>query len=288
MRPSSFDYHRAESLGHALELLARFGEDGRPVAGGQSLVPMMNLRLARPAHLVDINALPLDRIEFDGGIMRIGALVRHERYFGEPRIKAHFPAFLDAVHWIGHPTIRRHGSIGGSISHADPTAELPAVALLYDAIIVASSQAGARRIAAADFFHSAYVTALEPGEMVTSVEFEIPPPASAGSFIELGERRGDFATASVGVSITFERGTITKAAIVCCGADLVPVRARSIEAFLAGQPLNAPEATEAGRRFAAEVDPSGDHIAGAAYKKALIGELTRRAIETACHRALGN
>jgi len=286
MRPASFEYHKAADIEDAVRLLAEFGDEGRPIAGGQSLVPMMNLRLARPGHLVDINALALDKIEFDGGVMRVGALVRHERYAGDPRIAEHFPALLDAVHWIGHPTIRRHGSIGGSISHADPTAELPAAAVLYDASMVVRSMEGERRIAAADFFESAYVTALQPGDLLVAVEFPIPPANSTGSFLEIGERRGDFAIASVGTAIEFDGGAITKAAIVCCGADLVAIRAPDIEAFLVGKPLDAPPAKEAGAMFAAGVEPSSDHVAGAEYKTALIGELTQRAIEAACARAL--
>lgn len=286
MRPASFEYHKAADIEDAVRLLAEFGDEGRPIAGGQSLVPMMNLRLARPGHLVDINALALDEIEFDGGVMRVGALVRHERYAGDPRIAEHFPALLDAVHWIGHPTIRRHGSIGGSLSHADPTAELPAAAVLYDATMIVRSLEGERRIAAADFFESAYVTALQPGDLLVAVEFPIPPANSTGSFMEIGERRGDFAIASVGAAIEFEGGVITKAAIVCCGADLVAIRAPDIEAFLIGKPLDAPPAKEAGAMFAAEVEPSSDHVAGAEYKTALIGELTQRAVEAACARAL--
>lgn len=286
MRPASFEYHKAADIEDAVRLLAEFGDEGRPIAGGQSLVPMMNLRLARPSHLVDINALALNDIEFEGGIMRIGALVRHERYAQDPRIAEHFPAFMDAVHWIGHPTIRRHGSIGGSLSHADPTAELPAAAVLYDASIIVRSLEGERRVPASEFFESAYVTTLEPGELVVGVEFPIPSRKSTGSFMEIGERRGDFAIASVGATLEHDGDHITKAAIVCCGADLVAIRAPTIEAFLVGQPLASPQAEEAGRTFAAEVEPSSDHVAKAEYKQALIGELTRRAIETACARAL--
>ncbi|WP_019171695.1 FAD binding domain-containing protein [Pseudaminobacter salicylatoxidans] len=286
MRPASFEYHRATSLGHALELLAEFGEDGRPIAGGQSLVPMMNFRLARPGHLVDINKLPLNSIESDGQMLRIGALTRHIAYFDNPLIARHFPAFLDAVHYIGHPTIRRNGSIGGSISHADPTAELAAVCMLYDAEIIARSTAGERRIRADEFFLSAYVTALEPGEMVVGVELPVPPSSSTGSFIELAERSGDFATAAIGVSIEFSSGRITRASIVCSGADLVPIRAREAEDFLQGKPLDAAEASEAARLFAASIDPVDDHIASADYRRGLIGKLTQRAIEAACNRAL--
>lgn len=286
MRPASFEYHRATSLEHALELLGEFGENGRPIAGGQSLVPMMNFRLARPGHLVDINRLPLNSIEIDGALLRIGALTRHIAYFDNPLIARHFPAFLDAVHYIGHPTIRRNGSIGGSISHADPTAELPAVSVLYDADIVVRSTAGERRIKAPEFFLSAYVTALEPGEMVVAVEFPIPPPASTGSFIEVGERSGDFATASIGIALEYGHGNITKAAMVCCGADLFPMRAPEVEAYLVGKPLANPPSAEAGGIFAASIDPVDDHIASADYRRGLMAELTHRAISAACTRAL--
>ncbi|MGB3391067.1 MAG: xanthine dehydrogenase family protein subunit M [Pseudaminobacter sp.] len=286
MRPASFEYHRAASLDHALELLHEFGEEGRPIAGGQSLVPMMNFRLARPGHLVDINRLPLNTIEIDGPVLRIGALTRHIAYFDNPLIAQHFPAFLEAVHYIGHPTIRRNGSIGGSISHADPTAELPAVSVLHDADIVVRSLEGTRKIKAAEFFLSAYVTALEPGEMVVALEFPLPPAASTGSFVEVSERSGDFGTASVGITLQFAGGKITKAAMVCSGADLFPIRAPEIEAYLVGKPLADPGAAEAGRIFAASIDPVDDHIASADYRRGLIAELTRRAIEAACTRAL--
>jgi len=286
MRPASFEYHCAISIDHALELLQEFGDEGRPIAGGQSLVPMMNFRLARPAHLVDINKLPLNEIEVDGSLLRIGALTRHIAYFDNPIVSKHFPAFLDAVRHIGHPTIRRNGSIGGSISHADPTAELPAIAVLYDAEIVVRSLGATRRIKATEFFLSAYVTVLEPGEMVVALEFPLPPEASTGSFVELGERSGDFGTASVGVSLEFASGKITKAAMVCSGADLFPMRAAEIEAHLVGKPLASPDSAEAGRIFAASIDPVDDHIASADYRRGLIAELTRRAIEIACRRAL--
>jgi carbon-monoxide dehydrogenase medium subunit len=288
MRPSQFEYHRAETLGQALELLARFGDDGRPIAGGQSLVPMMNLRLAQPAYLVDINGLPFDDIVLDGPALRIGALVRHERYFNDPLIARHFPAFFDAARYIGHPTIRRNGSLGGSIAHADPTAELPAACLLYDATIVARSQSAERRIPAGDFFLGAYTTALEPGELVTAVELPLPPPKSTGAFIEMAERRGDFATASVGAAIEFDRGTVTRSALVCSGAELHPIRAPAVEAFLVGRKLSEPPTDEAGLMLAASVDPVHNHVASAEYRKGLIGELAKRAIAAACARAQGS
>lgn len=288
MRPTAFDYHKATSLEHALTLLAEFGEDGRPLAGGQSLVPMMNLRLARPQHLVDINGLELGAIEERGDVLHVGALVRHQQYAGNATIAGRFPAFLDAVGWIGHPTIRLHGTLGGSISHADPTAELPAVCVLYDAQIIAASREGERRIPAAEFFRNAYVTALESGEMVTGVEFPFPARTSTGAFIELGERRGDFAIAGAGVSITHDGRSITAASIVCSGARLTPTRAPEAEAELVGKSLEAPGARGAGALFAADLRPVSDHAASAGYRKGLIAELTTRAIERACERALAH
>lgn len=286
MRPAPFEYHRAETIEHALELLAAFGEEGRPIAGGQSLVPMMNFRLARPSHLVDVNRLAHNTIEQTDAMLRIGALTRHCQLFDSALIAKRLPALSAAVHYIGHPTIRRNGSIGGSIAHADPTAELPASAVLADAEIVVRSVEGERRINAGEFFLSAYVTALEPGEMVVAVEFPLPSETATGSFIELGERSGDFAIASVGVTIDHSDGQITRAAMVCSGADLVPIRAPEVEAFLPGQRLDDVASREAGRMFAGSIDPADDHIAPAEYRKNLIAELTHRAIQSACAKAL--
>lgn len=286
MRPSIFGYHRASDLQHAYALLAEFGDEGRPLSGGQSLVPMMNLRLARPAHLIDINRLPLNQIELRSDVLRIGALVRHQQYFDNQDIAKYFPAFAEAVHWIGHPTIRRHGSMGGSVSHADPTAELPAMCVLYDAEIIIGSLQGERRVKARDFFIGAYVTAVEAGEMVIAVEFPLPKDTPSGSFSELGERLGDFAIVSVGVSLLHSQGKITQAAIVCGGAEMVPVRGTEIEALLVGQRLDQVDSAALGEQFAAGFDPVGDHAASAAYRKHLISELTNRNLTSSCSKAL--
>ena len=286
MRPAPFQYHRAEELDHALDLLARFGEDCRPLAGGQSLVPMMNLRLALPQHLVDINRLGLADIARTDGVMRVGALVRHERYLNDAVVAEFFPALREAAACIGHPTIRRHGTLGGSFAHADPTAELPAMAALHDAVIVAASKDGERRIDATDFFVGAHTTALQPHELLTAVEFPIPAQSSAASFVELSERRGDFATVSVGSLIAYSQKEITAAAIVCSGAELTPIRAAEVEGLLLGESLDRPPAAEAGQRLAASVEPISNHLASADYRKSLVAELTRQAIETACSRAL--
>lgn len=285
MTPSAFEYHRAESLEHAVTLLEEFGDEGRPLAGGQSIVPMMNLRLARPRYLVDINGLGLSSIELDGRMLKIGALVRHEQYLSDGLVAAHFPAFLDGVRAIGHPTIRRNGTTGGSLSHADPTAELPLLSILHDALIVAVSVRGERRIAAIDFFEGAYMTALEPGEMIVRVEIPIPPSRSAGAFVEFGERRGDFAIAAGAVALEFDAGRIARAAIACSGVAQAAIRAPDLEAALVGRPIAQPESKDDVKVFAASLSPPDDHSASADYRRALIEELLQRAISIACARA---
>lgn len=286
MRPSGFNYHRADSLQHAYQLLAEFGDDGRPLSGGQSLVPMMNLRLARPNHLVDINHLPLNKFELTSDMLRIGALVRHHEYFDNPHIATFFPAFKEAIHWIAHPTIRLHGTLGGSISHADPTAELPAICVLYNAEIILGSLKSERRVKARDFFHGAYMTAVEPGEIVIAVEFPLPKHQPAGAFTELSERSGDFAIASVGVALEHTGGEITSAAIVCGGAEMVPTRKETIENTINGKKLEHLDFDAISLDFSNEFNPVGDFTASAAYRKDLIRELTKRTLQRACNQAM--
>jgi len=286
MTPSVFEYHKAESLEHAVALLDQFGDDGRPLAGGQSLVPMMNLRLARPRYLVDINGLGLGAIELDGETLKIGALVRHEQYLSDALIAAHYPAFLDGVRAIGHPTIRRNGTTGGSLSHADPTAELPLLSILYDAQIVATSVRGERKIAATDFFEGAYMTTLQSGEMIARVEIPVPPSRSTGAFVEFGERRGGFAIAAGAITLEFDDGRISRASVACSGAAQTAIRAPDLEATLIGLPVEQPESRDPVKAFTASLSPPDDHSASADYRRALIGVLLQRAISLACARAM--
>jgi len=287
MRPVPFEYTLAEDLDHALALLDENGDDARPLAGGQSLVPMMNLRLARPEMLIDINRLPLDDIAVEGGSVRVGALVRHSRLLGDPAVAARAPVIAEGVREIAHPTIRNRGTIGGSIAHADPTAELPLLLLLLDGAVEARARGGTRRIEAANFFRGAFTTALAPGEMVTGVEFSLPDGPWGGAFIELAERRGDYAIVAVAAAVAIDGGRIREARLVCAGAESVPVRGTEAEQFLAGRSLDDNGAAEAGRIFAAAHAAYGDIRATAAYRRHLIAELTRRAVDTACARAVG-
>lgn len=286
MRPSEFEYHKAESLEQALELLREFGDEGRPLAGGQSLVPMMNLRLARPQYLVDVTGLGLDSIDRDGEVIRVGALVRHEQYLADPLIAEFFPTFVDGVQAIGHPTIRRNGTTGGSLAHSDPTAELPLLYMLHDGDIIAQSANGERRIPATAFFKGAYMTALEPGEMIVAVELPVPSTPSSGAFMETAERRGDFAIAACGVTFEQSGGRIKRAAIACSGAGQAPMRASELEQAFEDQHLAQLAATPAVAAFTDALTPPDDHTASADFRRALIAELLERAVATASERAL--
>lgn len=285
MRPVSFEYHHAASLEQAVELLAELGDEARPLAGGYSLVPMMNLRLARPAHLVDINSFGLDTIEQADDVLCLGGLVRHVQLLNDPLVAIHLPLFAEAAHYIAHPTIRNRGSLGGSLSHADPTAELALLAVLHDATIIAASKDGERRIPARDFFKGAFTTALEPGELVTALEVPLPGDGYAGAFCELAERHGDFAIIAIGARIYVEEGRIAGASLACAGAASVPVRCREAEELLRGRSLDDPGAEEAAEALAAAHEPPEDIRATSEYRKDLIASLTRRAVLTACTRA---
>jgi len=286
MRPAPFEYTLAEDLDHALVLLDEHGDDARPLAGGQSLVPMMNLRLARPEMLIDINRLPLDDVVIDENVVRVGALVRHSRLLDDPMLAGRAPVIAEAVREIAHPTIRNRGTIGGSIAHADPTAELPLLLLLLDGAVEARARSGTRRIAAADFFRGAFTTALAPGEMAAGLEFRLPDGPWGGAFIELAERRGDYAIVAVAAAVAVDGGRIREVQLACAGAESVPVRGTGAEEFLAGRALDDNGAAEAGRIFAAAHAAYNDIRATAAYRRHLIAELTRRAVDVACARAM--
>jgi carbon-monoxide dehydrogenase medium subunit len=285
MKPAPFDYFRADTVEHACHLLAETGEDARLLAGGQSLIPMMNLRLARPSILVDIGRLPLATIDVRPDHVTIGALARHRQVLEDAPLRAAVPLFAETYELIAHPTIRNLGTAGGSIAHADPTAEIPALLVLLDGEIEAASSRGIRTIAAAGFFKSAFTTALKPDEMITALTFRMPPRRWAGCFLELAERDGDFALAAVGVLVACEGDKIAEARIVLTGAESTPVRAPEAEASLRGQVL-----TEAGSSEAAVVAVRGrrsydDIRASAEYRRSLLSELTSRALLMAYQRA---
>ena len=286
MKPPPFEYRIADSVEAAVAVLAEADGEAKVLAGGQSLVPMLNFRLLRPAILVDINRIPgLAYIEEDEGAIRVGALTRHHQLETSPVIAAHLPVLTAAMTHVAHLAIRNRGTIGGSLTHADPAAELPMMALLLDAAIGVASPKGRRTVAARDFFLGALSVALEPDELVTEVVFPKLPPGTGWAFEEVSRRHGDFALAAVGAVLSVADGKIAEARIAIAGADERAVRAGEAEALLNGR---APEpnlldaACEAAR---ACVTPNTDLHASADYRCHLVGVLTAKALTAAWDRA---
>jgi aerobic carbon-monoxide dehydrogenase medium subunit len=278
MKPAPFDYHRPASLLETFDLLERYGDDGRILAGGQSLVPALNLRLATPRAVIDINRLPgLDAIRLASEGLVIGALARHEAVERSPLVREHAPLLALAMPYVGHEAIRTRGTVGGSLALADPAAELPACAVALDATIRVEGRRGRRGVAAADFLRGIYTTALEPGELVT--ELVVPPaPGWRSDFQELARRHGDFALAGLAARARVVGDGIAEARLVLFGVGPAPVRAHRAERALAGRRVDADLVAAAQRALVAELDPPGDVHGSPALRRHLAGVLLSRVI----------
>ena len=278
MKPARFEYHRPTSLAETFDLLDRYGDDGRILAGGQSLVPALNMRLATPRAVIDINRLPgLDDIRLAPEGLVIGALTRQEALERSPLVREHAPLLAAAVPHVGYAAIRARGTVGGSLALADPAAELPACAVALDAAIRLSRRDGSRSVAAADFFRGIYTTAVEPGEVVTEIVVPLAPGWGAG-FDELARRHGDFALAGLAARLRVEGRTVRDARLVFFGVGDRPVRARSAETALAGHGPDPEALAAAGRALTRDLDPPGDIHASPALRRHLAGVLLARVI----------
>ena len=288
MKPPSFEYAAPRTVDEAVALLAQHENDAKILAGGQSLMPLLNMRLARPAILVDVARIEgLDYIrETDGGLA-IGAMTRQRSVEFSEVVKGRYPLIHAATLHIAHPQNRNQGTVGGSLAHADPAAEYPAVALVLDAEFRAVGPAGERRIKAADFFLTYLTTALAPTEVLTEVRFPALPPRTGWSFTEVARRHGDFALTGVVTRLTSDgAGRCTAAHIVLFGVGATPVRARGAEQLLVGEKLGERLFEPAGRKASEEIDePLSDVHASAAYRRDLDRVLTRRALSEAANRA---
>jgi CO/xanthine dehydrogenase FAD-binding subunit len=287
VKPPPFEYHAPESLAEALDLLAQLGDDAKVLAGGQSLLPLLNLRLARPAHLVDINAVQeLSQLgTWDGGL-RIGALVRQRAAERSNLVRERAPLLAEALPLIGHPQIRNRGTVGGSLAHADPASELPAAALALDAQLVARSARGERVIEPAAFFKSFLTTALEPDELLVETRWPGVPAGTGSAYLEVSRRHGDFAMVGVACTVRLDAaGSIADARLAYTGAAPVPVRAQQAERELQGQPPTEATFATAAERAADSLDPESDVHAPAAYRRHVAKVLTRRALALAHQRA---
>jgi carbon-monoxide dehydrogenase medium subunit len=287
VKPAPFDYFAPATVEEAVALLAEHGDDAKVLAGGQSLVPMMNLRLAQPAVLVDVNRIGgLGDVRTDDGRAAIGATTRHHELASSETLHASQPLLARAASFIGYPAIRERGTIGGSLAHADPVSELPCVALTLDADLVVASPRGLRTIPARDFFRGYFTTALAPDELLVEVLF--PPLGDAGwDFQEFARRSGDFAVAAVAATVRIEDGVIAEARIGLAGVADRPLRATEAEAVLRGRAADgaalsdARVAVEEAVAAAAVRDDDGytRHVAGTLAERALAGALGRAGTE---------
>jgi carbon-monoxide dehydrogenase medium subunit len=282
MKPAPFSYYRARSAEEAVSLLAELGDDAKLLAGGQSLVAMMNFRLARPAALVDISRLAeLRYVRGQDGELRIGALALHRdlERLADPHLLAGFGMLPQAARYIGHYAIRAAGTFGGSIAHGDPAAEWCMAALLFDAQIVARGRGGDRVIPAAGFFRGFLETDLGPDEMIIEVRLPVPRPGAA--ICEFARRHGDFAIVAVAAAVSGEAGVCRDARVVLGGVASTVQRAAGAEAVLIGSGLGADAIAAAAEEAAAGTDPPGDVHGSAEYRRHLVRVLAARVIEEA-------
>ena len=282
MKPPAFRYERPAALAEALALLAEHGDDARPIAGGQSLVPMLNLRLAAPSVVVDLNGLPgLDQLETADGTLSVGALTRQRTLELSPEAAA-IGALADSLPIVGHVATRNRGTVGGSIAHADPAAELPLALLALDGSVLVQGASGRREISAGDLFAGFLTTTLQPGELVTEVRFPLPAAGEGSALLEVAQRHGDFPLASVAVSVRLDAdGRIADARIAVGAVADRPI----LLSGAAGTLVAGASAEMTGQVATVEVDPTGSLHAPADYQRHLVGVLVARAVSSAVARA---
>ena len=286
MKPPAFDYVVADSLDMAAAALAEAGDEAKIIAGGQSLVPMLNFRLLRPSVLVDINRITrLAFIEEAGETIRIGALTRHFQLETSALVARHLPVLSCAMTHVAHLAIRNRGTIGGSLSHADPAAELPMLALLLDATLDVVSAAVTRSIAARDFFVEAMTVDLGADEIVTEITLPKLPQHTGWGFEEVARRHGDFAVAAAAATLTVSDGAITQARIALTGVGPTPLRASEAEALLVGEALGTGLTARVIAAVRGAIEPETDLHASSDYRRHLAGVLAGRAVSAAWRRA---
>jgi len=289
MKPPRFEYAAPQKTDEAVALLSQYGDRAKVLAGGQSLVPLLNFRLARPEVLVDVNRVAeLAYVRPLQSGVAIGALTRQHALERAEVIRTKLPIVAEACRLIGHLPIRHRGTLGGSLAHADPASELPAVMVALEAELTVARRGGQRTLPADQFFTGMLTTALAPDELLTEVRVPGLPPRTGGAFIEIARRAGDFALVGIAALVTLDdAGRVTRARLALCGAGPTPIRAREAERVLAGERPDARTLDEAAEQIAAATDPPSDIHASAAFRKKLARHVGRQAIELAIRRAGG-
>ena len=288
MIPAAFEYHAPTSIIEASALLARLGEDAKILSGGQSLIPLMKLRLANPHHLVDINGIPdLSFIREAEGFLRIGALTRESDLEESELIRTRYPLIHDTSQVIADPVVRNLATIGGNLAHADPANDHPATMLAAGAEVVAAGRGGERRLPIESFFTGPFATALKADEILTEIRVPVPAAKSAGAYLKVERKVGDFATAAVAVQITLDANDVcSRIGIGLTNVGLTPIKAGKAEGALRGQRLDDKAIKEAARLAADAAQPAADLRGPVEYKKDLVRVLTVRALHRALERAV--
>jgi carbon-monoxide dehydrogenase medium subunit len=290
MKPAPFEYVAPASLEEALAVMAEHGSEAKLLAGGQSLVPVMNFRLAQPTLIVDLNRLTaLGEVRRENGAMRLGAMVRHRTLEFDETIAAALPLLHETMPYIAHPQIRNRGTLGGSLVHAAPAAELPVIAVVLNGRFHLQSQSHSRWVNARDFFTGLFTTALEAEEILTEVELPVLPARTGYAFVELARRHGDYAQAGVAVTVQLDEAGVCQAArLVYLNVGEVPMVAAATADSLRGQLLND-DTIKAAAEMATqnEIEPTSDVHATAAYKRHLAKVLTMRALNQAKAKVAG-
>lgn len=287
MIPPAFEYLRPSTIPEAIAMLQQHGDDAKILSGGQSLIPMMKLRIARPAILIDINRVAgLAYIKEEDGHLKIGGLTREADLENSPLILSRFPIIHDTAHVIADPQVRNLATLAGNLAHGDPANDHPATMLSLGAKIVATGPKGERVIPVEDFFVTLFTTALQQNEIVTEIRVPLPPPRSGGAYLKLERKVGDFATAAVAAQVTLDgSGVCQQVGIGLTNVGPTPVKARKAEAFLRGKKLDDGNIRQAAQLAADEAQPSSDLRGPAEYKTGLVKELTYRALSRAAERA---
>jgi len=287
MIPPAFEYLRPKSIPEAITLLQQHGDEAKLLSGGQSLIPMMKLRLARPGFLIDINSIAgLSYIKEEGGYLKIGGLTREAEVEASVLVRSKYPLLMDTATVIADPQVRNLATVGGNLAHGDPANDHPATMVAFGAQIVATGAKGERVIPVEDFFVTLFTTALKPDEILTEIRVPIPPPKSGGAYLKVERKVGDFATAAVAVQLTLDGGgAVQKAGIGLTNVGPTPIKARKAEDFLKGKKPDAATLAQAAQLASDEAQPGSDLRGPAEYKKGLVKELTKRALSRALQRA---
>lgn len=289
MIPASFDYHAPGSLPEALALLSKYGDDAKVLSGGQSLLPLLKLRLGQTGHLIDIGRIPgLEYIREDGGMLRIGGRTRESTLERSELVQARYPILVDTAKVIADPLVRNMATVGGNLAHGDPGNDHPATMLALGAQVVATGPKGERVIPIAQFFLGLFRTALRPDEVLTEIRIPVPPARSGGAYVKLERKVGDYATAAAAAQVTLDgKGSLERAGLALTNVGPTPIKATDAETFLVGKRPDAATLAEAAQRASRAAAPSADRRGSVEYKRDMARVLTGRALKIAVERAGG-